>query len=467
MPATLHFESTCGTFARKTQYFDHPSTITLDGDASDTLAPASTNLIFPSFALAIDQALIHYDGSSFALKSVSWHSDSICVDGTLLGDHTHTLADGDLLQFGRYRPQEHSFEIDCAVLVRLLFSASPTPAPTTTNWPGVRKLIAEVRNAQTQSPQDRHPKLAPQSESLPSSVPSSVLSSSTSSSAPISSQSSSQTATPSSTSPPASASTSVLSSTPPQPQVSPSSPSATALASRPTHSPSSFLVPAQAYSSRTDGLSVALERFRQGWLVARRALMVRETVVPSPVITSRYCSSDASARDRPKLSAIERVQQVLLALLQYPQLPPPDSVSRHGHACFATSSHPATAWSATSTLPVVAPATSSGITHPHTHVGPSPSIGLPAASMPASWSASTSVPPVGIPRRLAGSRGDLASPRSSIDPSLHLYANSSSTPASAHYLLSRLLALCDQLGPLFSAHFSPYLGGFASPHLPR
>ncbi|CAD6916900.1 unnamed protein product [Tilletia controversa] len=101
------------SFATKTFVFDQPATLEIDGHIHGldfTPAPAPDNAILPSYALAIDQAFVRYDGSSFTLKSVPWHSDSVCVNGRLLGDHVHALSDGDKLLFGKYVNPD--FEID-------------------------------------------------------------------------------------------------------------------------------------------------------------------------------------------------------------------------------------------------------------------------------------------------------------------------------------------------------------------
>ncbi|KAE8237797.1 hypothetical protein A4X13_0g8636 [Tilletia indica] len=160
MLATLQFSPLEPThkFASKTFCFNEPATLQLDGHIHgmrSSPAPTSTNAIFPSLALAIDQAFVRYDGSSFTLTTVDWHSDPVCVNGNLLGDHAHTLSDGDKLTFGRYRKEDHSFEVDCGVLVRFWFHA-----PTTTNWRGVRQLLNSLRQDQARdgraSPHSRH-----------------------------------------------------------------------------------------------------------------------------------------------------------------------------------------------------------------------------------------------------------------------------------------------------------------------
>ncbi|KAE8219451.1 hypothetical protein CF326_g8956 [Tilletia indica] len=150
MSAELYLSPLDSTFhfAPKTFLFDDPATLTLDGHISgmcSSSAPTPENAFFPSVALAIDQAFIHYDGASFTLKSVDYHSDPVCVNGMLLGNRVHTLSDGDRLTFGRYQKQDHCFEVDCGVIVRFIL-----PAPRTTNWPGIRQLLEHLRCAPAQ-----------------------------------------------------------------------------------------------------------------------------------------------------------------------------------------------------------------------------------------------------------------------------------------------------------------------------
>ncbi|KAE8219035.1 hypothetical protein CF326_g9039 [Tilletia indica] len=164
-------------FAPKTFHFDRPATLELDGHVRgmrSSPAPAPDNPIFPSFALAIDQAFVHYDGTSFTLKSVDYHSDPVCVNGMLLGDRTHTLSNGDELCFGRYTKKDHSFQVDCGVVARVCL-----PAPRTTNWPGIRQLLDSLRHDQVQKdPSDRQYSRCDRAAALPSRrSPTSVLTS--------------------------------------------------------------------------------------------------------------------------------------------------------------------------------------------------------------------------------------------------------------------------------------------------
>ncbi|KAE8236724.1 hypothetical protein A4X06_0g9456, partial [Tilletia controversa] len=139
------------SFASKTFTFDRPATLEIDGHApgmSFLPAPASDNAILPSYALVIDQAFVHFNGSSFTLKSCSWHSDSVLVNKQLLGDNIHKLKDGDVLRFGEYLKNARRFKSECAVRVHISFPPSPKRAPTTTNWPGVHKLLDGLRKEQ-------------------------------------------------------------------------------------------------------------------------------------------------------------------------------------------------------------------------------------------------------------------------------------------------------------------------------
>ncbi|KAE8181702.1 hypothetical protein CF328_g8759 [Tilletia controversa] len=192
MHAELRLSSTGSgeSFAPKTFIFDRPSTLELDGHVPGLNflpAPAADNAILPSFALVIDQAFIRYDGSSFTLKSVPWHSDSVCIDGRLLGDRVHALSDGDKLRFGKYFKDGLRFETECAVRVRISF---PPPAPTTTNLPGVRKLLKDLREDKAQDRPSRQSASRDKAGTLsasrvPTSVPTSVLQSPASPTTPV------------------------------------------------------------------------------------------------------------------------------------------------------------------------------------------------------------------------------------------------------------------------------------------
>ncbi|KAE8229427.1 hypothetical protein CF326_g5603 [Tilletia indica] len=180
MSAELYLSPLNSTFhfAPKTFVFAHPATLTLDGHIHgmrSSSSPSPENAFFPSVALAIDQALIHYDGSSFTLRSVDYHSDPVCVNGMLLGDHVHTLSDGDKVTFGRYRKHDHCFEVDCGVIVRVFL-----PAPRTTNWPGIRQLLEHLRQEAAQDIHDERvlpcdQASAPSSDRSQTSVLTSVL----------------------------------------------------------------------------------------------------------------------------------------------------------------------------------------------------------------------------------------------------------------------------------------------------
>ncbi|CAD6975137.1 hypothetical protein A4X06_0g6781 [Tilletia controversa] len=75
--------------------------IDLIGSSSTAVAPSSDNGIFPSSTLSQHPAQIISHGSYFSFKTSSPNSNSIMVNGHLLSNHTHTLRDGDQLNFGR------------------------------------------------------------------------------------------------------------------------------------------------------------------------------------------------------------------------------------------------------------------------------------------------------------------------------------------------------------------------------
>ncbi|CAD6915756.1 unnamed protein product [Tilletia caries] len=146
MPVALHLTAVGRQpeFDKKIFHFAQPATLELDGHVRGTPVPGLDNAIFPSLALAIDQAYIDFDGSSFKLRSVLHHSDQVCVNGHLLGDDHLELHDDDVLTFGAYQRHSHTFEIDCTVRVSII--RLPSPVPVGTNWEGIRELVHHLRS---------------------------------------------------------------------------------------------------------------------------------------------------------------------------------------------------------------------------------------------------------------------------------------------------------------------------------
>ncbi|CAD6906708.1 unnamed protein product, partial [Tilletia controversa] len=144
MPVALHLTAVGRQpeFDKKIFHFAQPATLELDGHVRGTPVPGLDNAIFPSLALAIDQAYIDFDGSSFKLRSVLHHSDQVCVNGHLLGDDHLELHDDDVLTFGAYRRHSHTFEIDCTVRVSIIRLPSPVPVGTE----GIRELVHHLRS---------------------------------------------------------------------------------------------------------------------------------------------------------------------------------------------------------------------------------------------------------------------------------------------------------------------------------
>ncbi|KAE8237823.1 hypothetical protein A4X06_0g9094 [Tilletia controversa] len=138
-------------FASKTLCFGPslPTTIELDGYVGDTPLPESDNAIFPSIGLAIDQAFISYDAPFFTLRSHNRQSDNIRVNGRLLYNRAHTLRQGDVLEFGEYVRNDKTFKIECAARARMVLPLGSGPAPTGTNWVGVRNLVDSIRRTTT------------------------------------------------------------------------------------------------------------------------------------------------------------------------------------------------------------------------------------------------------------------------------------------------------------------------------
>ncbi|KAE8230858.1 hypothetical protein CF326_g4137 [Tilletia indica] len=74
--------------------------IDLVGSGSSGIRPSSNNGIFPSASLDAHPASIISHGSHFSLRSAAVDTNNIRVNGYLLMSYTHTLKDGDLVEFG-------------------------------------------------------------------------------------------------------------------------------------------------------------------------------------------------------------------------------------------------------------------------------------------------------------------------------------------------------------------------------
>ncbi|KAE8180570.1 hypothetical protein CF336_g9242, partial [Tilletia laevis] len=75
--------------------------IDLVGASTSVTPPRPDNGVFPCAALDRHPAHIISNGSYFTLKTSVLESNSIKVDGCLLHDHTHTLRNGEIIEFGR------------------------------------------------------------------------------------------------------------------------------------------------------------------------------------------------------------------------------------------------------------------------------------------------------------------------------------------------------------------------------
>ncbi|KAE8218969.1 hypothetical protein CF326_g9053 [Tilletia indica] len=191
MRTELRFSPLAGLgkhFASKTFLLDQPTSIELDGAYRGNPSPAPDNFIFPSFALAIDQAQLHYTGSGLTLSALSDLSDNVYLNGEPLGEDAQDLKDGDVVWFGTHHLRDGAFRIECAALVSIYPSLPPPPHGT--NWEGIQALVSFVRRTAS-----RHPKLRPTlpiSSPAPTSVPTLVLPSSTAPTASSSNTESSQ-----------------------------------------------------------------------------------------------------------------------------------------------------------------------------------------------------------------------------------------------------------------------------------
>ncbi|CAD6885445.1 unnamed protein product [Tilletia laevis] len=98
----LQFDPVITAFAPKT-FSLRPSVklqIDLVGSSSVNTCPRHDNAVFPSRALDHSPARIVCHGSYFSFETSVPDSNSIRVDGYLLHNYTHTLRDGDCLEFG-------------------------------------------------------------------------------------------------------------------------------------------------------------------------------------------------------------------------------------------------------------------------------------------------------------------------------------------------------------------------------
>ncbi|KAE8219265.1 hypothetical protein CF326_g8992 [Tilletia indica] len=223
---------------------------------------------------------------------------------------------------------------------------------------------------------------------------------------------------------------------------------------------------AGAFSPCITGLTVALDRFRQGWLAARRALLELESGVgpSSAVVSPRSCTSTTSTPARSKIAAIERVQVALLALLSAPPRPPSTSILHFHHARPTALSDPVTVPDTASADSRPTSTTKSMISSPCVDATPSSAVGTSSLSLQTPSSpASLSSPMV---MHLAGRCADLSPPSFPANPASFFFTPPVPVPTCAHHLVSRLFALCEQLRSIITASPPHHHRHAAAPYLP-
>ncbi|KAE8236041.1 hypothetical protein A4X13_0g9285 [Tilletia indica] len=199
---------------------------------------------------------------------------------------------------------------------------------------------------------------------------------------------------------------------------------------------------------RMDGFELALERVRQGWITARRALLIT-AIAPSPPVPSFKESSTSmkSARMSSARAAIERVQVQLLAIRTNLDQASGGSQLQSFSAQDHPPPHLSSVWTAStassSSLP--APEKTSMIRRPYFGFK-SPSAAALSPVAPTAFRA-PSLPPASLYIPVPGTHIAATLPSSSYTHPLSTVPVSSATfTASLHHLLSRFLAFCDRVG---------------------